>query len=127
MKDALERRALLLELGDVLRMLAFIQERVFEPQTIDELVHRYAELAEVPLLEQVAQSMTVSELQYRTLRAFCEWPQRLLDTPLDRAALASPVRELLFDDNPMGWEAYAGALGVAVPWFGAAARVPAAV
>ncbi|WP_043285468.1 hypothetical protein [Paraburkholderia oxyphila] len=125
MKDAYERRALLLQLGDVLEMLDYIKEHVHEARTVGDLVRNYQALAGAPLLANVAQTMTVSELEYRTLRAFCRWPQLLLNERLDHFALAAPVRELLFDDNPFGWESYADYLESEVPWFGSATPVSA--
>jgi hypothetical protein len=125
MNDAYERRALLLQLGNVLEMLDYIKQHVHGDRTVGDLLRQYKDLADVPLLNTVAQTMTVGELEYRTLRAFCRWPQLLLDTPLDQGALATPVRELLFDDNPFGWESYADWLAADVPWFGSAAATSA--
>lgn len=125
MKDAYERRALLLQLGNVLEMLDYVREYVREDQTVGDLVLKYPILADVPLLSCVAQPMTVRDLEYRALRAFCNWPRLLLETPLDHCALAEPVRELLFDDYPFGWESYAAILAPDVPWFGAAAAASA--
>jgi hypothetical protein len=125
MNDAYERRALLLQLGNVLEMLEYIKEHVHGDRTVGDLVGEFEDLADVPLLNNVAQTMTVNELEYRTLRAFCRWPQLLLETPLDQYALASPVRELLFDDNPFGWESYADWLAADVPWFGSIAAASA--
>ncbi|MEM5371427.1 hypothetical protein V4C53_36115 [Paraburkholderia azotifigens] len=63
-------------------------------------------------------NMTVRTFLAATLQAFCPWPQRFLDDPLDRIALATSVRDHLFASNPGGWEAYAAALRTQVPWFG---------
>jgi hypothetical protein len=125
MKDAYERRALLMQLGNVLEMLAYVEEHVYDAQTVGDLIRKYDALADVALLGHVAQTMSVRELRYRTLRAFAGWPQLLLDTPLDRSALATPVRELLFDDNPFGWESWAASLVPEVPWIATAAPDPA--
>jgi hypothetical protein len=125
MKDAYERRALLLQLGNVLEMLGYVKEHVHTNQTVGDLVRKFEVLADIPLLSNVAQTMTVSELEYRTLRAFSRWPQLLLEESLDHYALAAPVREFLFDDNPFGWESYTEYLSGDVPWFGAATAVPA--
>jgi hypothetical protein len=125
MKDAYERRALLLQLGNILETLDFVKEHVYTAQTVGDLLRKYAALADVPLLNNVAQTMTVGEFEYRTLRAFSRWPQLLLEESLDHYALAAPVRELLFDDNPFGWESYTECLSGEVPWFGAATAVPA--
>ncbi|WP_042338970.1 hypothetical protein [Paraburkholderia ferrariae] len=124
MKDAFERRALLLQLGNVLEMLDYVKEHAHGDQTVGDLLRKY-EVPDIPLLANVAQTMTVDELECRTLRAFCHWPALLLDLSLDHYALAAPVRELLFDDNPFGWESYTECLADQVPWFGAATAVPA--
>lgn len=125
MKDAYERRALLLQLGSVLETLDYIKEHVHGAQTAGDLVREYEILADAPLIANVAETMTIGEFEYRALRAFSRWPQLLLDVQLDRSALASPVREHLFDGYPFGWESYAEALAAEVPWFGAAATAPA--
>ncbi|CAB3789043.1 hypothetical protein LMG28688_02810 [Paraburkholderia caffeinitolerans] len=124
MKDAYGRRALLLQLGDVLKMLDYIKAHSHDAQTVGDLIRHHEALAGIALLDSVAQTMTVSELEYRALHAFCRWPQLLLDEPLDHGALATPVREGLFDDNPYGWESWTESLANVVPWLATAAAVP---
>ena len=70
MNDAYERRTLLQQLGSILEMLVHVKEHEYELQTVGELVRRYKRLTEVPLLCHVAQTMTLRELEHRTLRAF---------------------------------------------------------
>lgn len=118
MNDASERRALLLHLGAALETLSHILEYERNDETIGELIATQQLLADVPLVEYVFERMTVREFSANLLHAFCLWPQLLLDEPLDRAALALPVRRHLFDGNPRGWEAYLCALRQEVPWFG---------
>ena len=125
MNDAYERRTLLQQLGSILEMLVHVKEHEYELQTVGELVRRYKRLTEVPLLCHVAQTMTLRELEHRTLRAFCRWPELLLETKLDQVALASPVKEWLFDDYAFGWESYAATLTREVPWFETAAAAAA--
>jgi len=125
MNDAYERRALLLELGSVLKMLANVKEHEQAAQTVGELIRKYKTLSNAPLLCHVAQTMTPRELEHRALRAFCRWPELLLEAKLDRSALASPVKEWLFDDYAFGWESYAATLAPEVPWFEAAAAASA--
>ena len=118
MNDSYERRALLLQLGSVLQTTSLLLAHERPDETLGELTEEQPLLADVPLLEYAYQRMTVREFVAAALRAFCLWPQLLLETPLDRAALASPVREHLFHDNPHGWAAYAASIQSEVAWFG---------
>ncbi|MGN6086439.1 hypothetical protein [Trinickia sp.] len=119
-----QRRALLLHLGDVLQTTSLLLEYERPDQTLGELREAQPLLADVPLLEHAYERMTVREFSAAALQAFCLWPQLLLEMPLDRAALAAPVREHLFADNPRGWAAYAASLQIQVGWFGKPAAVP---
>jgi hypothetical protein len=118
MKDAYERRALLLHLGDVMQTLSRILEYESDDEALGELIAANDILADVALLEHVSAQTTVREFATRALHAFCLWPQQLLEHPLDHEALAASVREHLFAGNPNGWQAYAAALRADVPWFG---------
>jgi hypothetical protein len=118
MDDSYERRALLLHLGGVLQTTSLLMEHERGDETLAELIEAQPLLADVPLLEYSYQQMTVRELATAALRAFCLWPQLLLEAPLDRAALAASVREHLFRDNAQGWSSYAAALQSEVAWFG---------
>lgn len=124
MDENYERRALLLHLGDVLQTTSLLMEYERFDETLGELLAAQPLLADVPLLEYAYERMTVREFSAAALRAFCLWPQLLLETPLDRAALASPVCEHLFAGNPHGWAAYAASLQSEVGWFGKPAAVP---
>lgn len=118
MNDEHERRALLQSLGGTLQTLSLIQETELDDQTIGELLVKQPILSDVPLLEYVSSRLTAREFTAAALRAFCLWPQRLLDDPLDRAALAASVRDHLFVSNSDGWNAYAATFRSEVPWFG---------
>jgi hypothetical protein len=109
--DAYERRALLLNLCNTLQTLS----RIFESERTDQTI---GELIVSQFLLTCRCSSTVRNFTAAALHAFCRWPQRLLDDPLDRIALATSVRDHLFESNPEGWEAYAAALRTQVPWFG---------
>lgn len=118
MNDAYERRALLQSLGGTLQTLSLIEEAESDDQTIGDLLLKQPILSDVPLLEYVSARLTVREFTAAALHAFCLWPQRLLDHPLDRVALAASVRDHLFASNPEGWNAFAATLRSDVPWFG---------
>lgn len=123
MDDSYERRALLLHLGSVMQTTSLLMEHQRGDETLAELIEAQPLLADVPLLEYSYQQMTVRDLAAAALRAFCLWPQLLLEAPLDRAALAASVREHLFRDNPQGWSSYAASLQAEVAWFGKPAAV----
>ncbi|MBO2957815.1 hypothetical protein [Burkholderia pseudomallei] len=116
MEEAYARRALLLHLGSVLQILSRL-EGAPDNQSIEALLAANGMLADVPLVEYVVQDMTVREFSARALRAFCLWPQLLLEDPLDCAALALPVRKHLFAGNDAGWKAYAATLREVAPGF----------
>jgi hypothetical protein len=118
MEDAYERRALLVHLGEVLQTLCRIVQYESGDATVGDLLADYEILSDVPLVEHVSDLMPIREFETAVMRAFCLWPQQLLETPLDHEALASPVRRNLFADNPHGWDAYAATLRSSVPWFG---------
>ncbi|MEA3084154.1 MAG: hypothetical protein QOC89_1851, partial [Paraburkholderia sp.] len=59
------------------------------------------------------------EFSARVASAFFLWPKELLDTELNRNALASTVQHELFDGNPDGWKAYTAHMQKKVKWFGA--------
>jgi hypothetical protein len=118
MKDAFERRALLLHLGRTLQVLAHVVEARSTAATVGELIEHNPLLADEPLLEHVRPSLPLDDLIAQTLRAFCCWPERLLDPKLDHDTLAASVRDHLFDRNPGGWHAYAAGLHDEVAWFG---------
>ncbi|MET5021173.1 hypothetical protein AAHH78_40755, partial [Burkholderia pseudomallei] len=77
---------------------------------IEALLAAIGRLGDVPLVEYVVPDLTGRDFLARALRAFCLWPQRLLEDPLDCAALALPVRKPLFAGHDAGWKADAASL-----------------
>lgn len=118
MDDRFDRRELLLHLGDMLEALGCLS-RAGTPDT--PVVHLAAELhlfRDFGFLRTLAPNMTVADFSARVASAFFLWPKELLDTELNRKALASTVQHELFDGNPDGWNAYVGHLRKKVAWFG---------
>jgi hypothetical protein len=120
MKDAFERRALLLHLGAVLdamdKVLSHSGDRT--TVTLRELVSAQHSLAKLPLLQHVADEMTAQEFVRRVSATFACWPAELLEAGLNRERLAAVVRDALFAANDDGWRAYVASLKGEVPWFG---------
>jgi len=121
MKDAYERRALLLHLGSVLRGTSHIavRQRDMRDDIPVRNLYAVAELAKtLPWLAHVLPQMNAHEFVAQALKAFRSWPEDLLELSLDRAKLAAPVREHLFAENQPGWQAYIAILQSEVSWFG---------
>jgi hypothetical protein len=118
MKDAYERRALLLHLGDVLEAMHDILQRRRGALTVGELVAAHSALGRFPFLTQISPQMPADEFVERATRAFASWPQALLEEHLNRAQLALGVRRSLFAGHPAGWRAYGAMLRSEVAWFG---------
>lgn len=119
MKDAFERRALLLHLGEVLAAISSLLRNSDSRQTVRTLTAANDSLAGVRLLAQVSHHMTPREFVQRAADAFHLWPQQLLELELDYEGLASSVQRNLFADNPVGWHAYVEDMKREVAWFGA--------
>jgi hypothetical protein len=119
MKDAFERRALLLHVADVLDAMNRLLKCADGHETVQELAAANESLAGFPLLRQVAPGMTSAQFVSRATDAFFAWPRELLEPELNRERLASAVQRCLFPDNTEGWRAYVAALQGEVPWFGA--------
>ncbi|MFC0399846.1 hypothetical protein [Paraburkholderia rhizosphaerae] len=119
MKDAFERRALLLHLGAVLdamdKLLAYSGDRSV---TVLELVSEHRALASLPLLPLAPAEMTVHGFTQRVSAAFAVWPAELLEAELNRQRLAAVVRDALFVADIDGWHAYVDTLKQDVHWFG---------
>jgi hypothetical protein len=120
MKDAFERRALLLHLGTVLdamdKVLSHSRDRT--TVTLRELVSAQRALAKLPLLRHVSGDMTACEFAQRVSATFAVWPEELLEAELNRERLAGVVRDALFAANDEGWRAYVASLKDEVSWFG---------
>lgn len=117
-KDAYERRALLLHLGDVLETVNRLMTCNADRQTVHEVVAANDSLEGLPLLLQISPSMTTRDFVEHACAAFDSWPKALLELELDREYLARTVREALFAGNAQGWQAYVATLREAVAWFG---------
>ncbi|HEY3596239.1 MAG TPA: hypothetical protein VGL08_01795 [Paraburkholderia sp.] len=119
MKDAFERRALLLHLGAVLdavgKLLSVGGNR---KTTVRQLVAANHSLMGLPLLRQVSAQMTPHEFAQRTSAAFAAWPAELLEAELNRERLAATVHNHLFAADDDGWRAYVASMRPEVPWFG---------
>jgi hypothetical protein len=118
MKDAFERRALLLHLGEVLQAVSRLLRYGDTPETVHELSAANDSLASLRLLSQISPYMMPKEFAQRAADAFLTWPQDLLEVELDRAALAASVQRNLFAGNPAGWRAYVADMRREVAWFG---------
>ncbi len=123
MKDAFERRALLLHLGDVLETVNGLLRCDDNDRTVHELAAANASLAGRPLLTQVSQRMTSKEFVRRATDAFFAWPRELLEPELNCERLASAIQQNLFAGNAEGWRAYVAALRGEVSWFGVGVRL----
>jgi hypothetical protein len=119
MKDAFERRALLLHLGEVLQAVSRLLRYGDTRKTVHELSAANDSLASLRLLTQISGHMMPKEFAQRAADAFLTWPKDLLEFELDREALASAVQRNLFAGNPTGWRAYVADLRSEVTWFGA--------
>jgi hypothetical protein len=118
MDDRFDRRELLLHLGDVLDALSGLAKT---NDTNAPVVHRLKganSLQQFAFLGGLSPDMTVTEFTQRVARAFSLWPRQLLETELDRNALAAAVRDNLFDGNAAGWGAYLDYVQKKVTWFG---------
>ncbi|MGF6408969.1 hypothetical protein [Paraburkholderia sp. MM5482-R1] len=124
MKDAFERRALLLHLGDALQAIAAALATNNPRDTVRDLLDADAALATHAWLAAVPPDMEVAEFAKRVSASFAGWPAQLLEAQVDYRQLAFAVRSNLFANDPPGWHAYVGALTREVEWFGDA--LPAA-
>ncbi|TDN62893.1 hypothetical protein [Paraburkholderia sp. BL10I2N1] len=118
MKDAFERRALLLHLGEVIQAVSRLLKYGDTRKTVHELLAANDSLGSFRLLTQISRHMMPTEFAQRAADAFLTWPQDLLEFELDREALASAVQRNLYAGNPAGWRAYVADMRREVVWFG---------
>jgi hypothetical protein len=118
MDDRFDRRELLLHLGDMLEALSCLAKTGRPDARVAQLVKEQDSLQDFGYLRALAPKMTVTEFSARVASAFFLWPKELLESELNRAALASTVQHDLFDGNPDGWTAYVGHMRKKVRWFG---------
>jgi hypothetical protein len=118
MDDRLDRRELLLHLGDMLEALSCLARTGWPDALVVQLAKEQDLLQDFEFLRAVARKMTVGEFRARVASAFFLWQKELLDTELNRNALASTVQHDLFDGNPDGWKAYVAHIQRKVKWSG---------
>jgi hypothetical protein len=119
MDDRFDRRELLLHLGDMLEALSCLARTGRPEALVRQLAREQDSLQGFEFLHMVSAKMTAAEFGARVANAFFLWPKELLDTALNRTALASTVQHDLFDGNPDGWKAYTAHMQKKVKWFGA--------
>ena len=118
MKDAFERRALLLHLGDALQTLSTALAADAKHHTVHHLLNAHPELAGHAWLAAVSPKMKAAEFANRASASFAEWPALLLEEQVDYTRLALTVRDHLFSDDRTGWRTYVDAMKREVEWFG---------
>jgi hypothetical protein len=118
MDDRFDRRELLLHLGDVLVALNELAKTSDTTAPVGRRLKEMNSLQKFAYLGGLSPDMTVTEFTQRVASAFSLWPRQLLETELDRDALAAAVRDNLFDGNAAGWGAYLDYVQKNVTWFG---------
>jgi hypothetical protein len=119
MDDRLDRRELLLHLGDMLEALSCLTRAGRPDALVAQLAKEQDSLQDFGFLRALASKMTVAEFSARVASAFFLWPKELLDSELNRNLLASTVQHDLFDGNRDGWQAYVAHMQKRVKWYGA--------
>ena len=118
MDDRFDRRELLLHLGDMLEALNCLTRAARPDALVARLAKEQDALQDFGYLRALAPKMTVAEFGARVASAFFLWPKELLESELNRNALASTVQHDLFDGNPNGWKEYVVHIQKKVKWFG---------
>ncbi|CAB3787217.1 hypothetical protein LMG28614_02450 [Paraburkholderia ultramafica] len=118
MDDRFDRRELLLHLGDMLEALNCLARTGRPDGLVGQLATQQESLQDFEFLRALAPKVTVAEFSARVASAFFLWPKELLETELNRNALASTVQHDLFDGDPDGWNAYVAHVQKKVRWFG---------
>jgi hypothetical protein len=118
MDDRFERRELLLHLGDMLEAMSCLAITGRPNAPVGQLATQQESLQDFEFLQALAPKMTVAEFGARVASAFFLWPKELLETELNRNALAATVQHDLFDGNPDGWKTYVALMQKKVGWFG---------
>ena len=118
MKDAFERRALLLHLGDALHAIDVALAADARRPTLQHLLNAHAELAAHAWLAAIAPDTKATDFAKRASAAFAGWPAQLLEEQVDYTRLALAVRDNLFADDPVAWRTYVDAMKHDVEWFG---------
>ncbi|WP_027803248.1 hypothetical protein [Paraburkholderia dilworthii] len=118
MDDRFDRRELLLHLGDVLEAVSCLARAGTPGTPVVQLANEQNLFRDFEFLRALAPNITVADFSARVASAFLLWPRELLDTELNRKALALTVQHELFDGNPDGWNSYLGHIQKKVKWFG---------
>ena len=118
MKDAFERRALLLHLGDALHAIAAALAADATQSTWQDLLNAHKELGGRAWLVALSPDTATADFAKRASASFAEWPALLLEERVDYVRLALAVRSNLFAGDPAGWRSYADAIRREVAWFG---------
>ncbi len=124
MKDAYERRALLLHLGDVLEALSCLSRSDRRHATLGDAIAREDSLASFTWLGYLDAALTPQQVNERATAAFFLWPKTLLDEDLNRSLLASTVQHDLFAGNARGWGRYVKERRTDVAWFAEGLQAP---
>jgi len=124
MKDAYERRALLLHLGDVLEALSCLSRSGQRYATLGDAIAREDSLGGFTWLAYLDAGMSPQQVTERATAAFFLWPKTLLDEELNRSLLASTVQHDLFTGNAEGWEGYVAERRKDVGWFAEGLQTP---
>jgi hypothetical protein len=118
MKDAFERRALLLHLGDVLNVINAALADIGRQRTLQQVIAANGALAGQAWLASLGTDMDAQAFVKSASAAFAAWPAQLLEERVDYAQLAAAVQRNLFADNAAGWRAYVDVMKAEVAWFG---------
>lgn len=126
MKDAYERRALLLHLGDVLEGISCLSRSGSQYSTLGEALAAEDSLVSFTWLGFIDANIAPRQLAGQAAAAFFLWPKSLLDEKLNRPLFASTVQHDLFAGNPSGWERYVAERKKDVAWFAEGVQGPSA-
>ncbi len=118
MDNGIERRTLLLHLGDALETCACLMKCAPHFNTVGEAVAQEDSLMSFSILRMVDAEMTPYEFVKRAASAFFLWPKALLEEDLNRPLLANLVQHDLFIGHQSGWDSYVSELRQEVSWFG---------
>jgi len=124
MKDAYERRALLLHLGDVLEGISCLSRIGTQYATLGEALAAEDSLVSFTWLGFIDANTPPRHVTGQAAAAFFLWPKSLLDEQLNRPLFASTVQHDLFAGNPGGWEAYVAERKKDVAWFAEGVEAP---
>lgn len=118
MDDRYDRRELLLHLGGVLEAVHCLAATGDWNMALKDLLATTDALQDFAILKHVDAKMTAGQFVTKATGALFPWPKELLDTELNRKALAYTLRHDLFAGNPDGWTAFSKEMRAKVSWFG---------